>query len=62
MKLKLIITAFAFLFLRVEAQQYGYWEIIDSMNVSRSYFSTSIFSNNIILATGGDSPVIFNSA
>jgi Kelch motif/Secretion system C-terminal sorting domain len=32
------------------------------MNVSRSYFSTSIFSNNKILATGGDSPVIFNSA
>ena len=62
MKLKLIITAFVFLFLRVEAQQYGYWEIIDSMNVSRDYFSTSIFSNNKILAAGGDSPVLFNSA
>lgn len=62
MKLKLIIAAFIFLFLRVEAQQYGYWEIIDSMNVRRWLFSSSIFSNNKILASGGDSPVLFNSA
>src|SRR3990172_10478654 len=54
MKLKLIIAAFALLFLRVEAQQYGYWEIIDSMNVRRWTFSSSIFSNNKILASGGD--------
>ena len=63
MKLKMIIAVFVFLFLRVEAQQYGYWEIIDSMEVTRYYFSTSIFSNNKILATGGEtSTVRINSA
>jgi len=62
MKLKLIIAAFALLFIPVEAQQYGYWEIVDSMNVKRWSFSSSIFSNSKILASGGDSPVLFNSA
>ena len=62
MKLKLIIAAFVLLFLRAEAQQYGYWEIIDSMNIRRWNFSTSIFSNNKILAAGSDGSPILNSA
>jgi len=62
MRLKLIIAAFVFLFLRVEAQQYGYWEIIDSMDVPRWNFSTSVFSNYNILATGSDGPIPSNSA
>ncbi len=44
------------------AQQYGHWEIIDSMDVRRFNFSTSIFSNNMILATGGDELPPYKSA
>jgi len=62
MKLKLIIPAFVFLFLRAEAQQYGYWEIIDSMNVPRWNFSTSIFSNGKVLVSGTGSDSLLNSA
>ncbi|MCH9028574.1 MAG: hypothetical protein IH819_02940 [Bacteroidetes bacterium] len=62
MKLKLIIAAFVLLFLRAEAQQYGYWEIIDSMNVPRSLFSTSIFLNSKVLVTGGETDSLLNSA
>ena len=62
MKLKLILTAFVLLFLNVEAQQYGYWEIIDSMDVPRWNFSTSVFSDHNILATGSDGPIPSNSA
>jgi len=61
MKLKLITAAFVVLFLKVEAQQYGSWEIIDSMNVPRSYFGTSLISNSKVLVTGSDSDSLLNS-
>ncbi len=62
MKIKLMITSFILLFLSAEAQQYGLWEIIDSMDVRRRNFSSSIFANNKILATGGDLFPNYNSA
>ncbi len=44
------------------SQQYGHWEIIDSMNVKRWTFSTSILSNSKILAAGGDELPPYSSA
>jgi len=48
--------------LSAEAQQYGSWEIIDSMDIRRRNFSSSVFSNNKILVSGGDEFPNYNSA
>ncbi len=60
MKIEFAIM-FSLIILEIEAQQYGEWNLVDSMNTPRNYFSTVVFSNNRIMASGGDELSPYNS-
>ncbi len=45
----------------VLSQQYGSWEIIDSMNVPRYWFGTTILTNSEVIVSGSDSETLLNS-
>ena len=53
MKIKLTFIIFTFLYISIEAQQYGHWEITDSTKLPRMEHASIVMADGNVLVTGG---------